>query len=70
MQSRPAYFEMLQDAQVALEKKINHLSIFFLDLDLDDDFFNIQHPVVSWWHGCCLSVLKAMISPHVKDFFH
>lgn len=38
---KPEYFEALQDAQVALEKKRNQLLIFFLDLDLGDDFYNM-----------------------------
>jgi hypothetical protein len=38
---KPEYFETLQDAQVALEKKRNQLSMFFLDLDLNDDFYNM-----------------------------
>jgi hypothetical protein len=38
---KPAYFETLQDARISLEKVINRLSIFFLDLDLNDEFYNM-----------------------------
>jgi hypothetical protein len=33
----PTYFDSLRDARNALEKAINHLSIYFLDLDLNDN---------------------------------
>ena len=37
----PAYFATLQDARVSLEKMMNYLSIFFLDLDRNDDFYDM-----------------------------
>jgi len=39
--TKPVYFETLQDARIELEKMINQLAIFFLDLDLNDDFYNM-----------------------------
>ncbi|KAM0698397.1 hypothetical protein Q7P36_001864 [Cladosporium allicinum] len=38
---KPAYFETLQDARMALEKMIDQFSIFFLDLDLNDEFYDM-----------------------------
>jgi hypothetical protein len=38
---KPAYFETLHDARIVLEKMINHLSTFFLDLDLNDNFYDM-----------------------------
>jgi hypothetical protein len=38
---KPAYFATLQDARISLETMVNHLSIFFLDLDLNDDFYDM-----------------------------
>lgn len=40
---QPAYFETLQEARIALAGMINQLSIFFLDLDLNDDFYEMIH---------------------------
>lgn len=37
----PVYFETLQDARIALERMIDQLSVFFLDLDLDDEFYDM-----------------------------
>lgn len=38
---KPAYFETLQNARISLEKMLNRLSIFFLDLYLNEDFYNM-----------------------------
>jgi hypothetical protein len=38
---QPAYFDTLHAARVSLEKMINHSSIFFLDLDLNEDFYEM-----------------------------
>jgi len=38
---KPVHFEHLGDARIALEKAINYLSIYFLDLDLSDNFYDL-----------------------------
>ncbi|KAM0722282.1 hypothetical protein Q7P37_001723 [Cladosporium fusiforme] len=38
---KPTHFDSLRDARVALEKVINRLAIFFLDLDLNDNFYDL-----------------------------
>jgi hypothetical protein len=38
---RPVHFHALRDARIALEKAINYLSIYYLDLDLSDNFYDI-----------------------------
>lgn len=38
---RPVRFAHLRDARMALEKAINYLSIYFLDLDLSDNFYDL-----------------------------
>jgi len=38
---QPVYFETLQDARITLERVTNQFSIFFLDLDLDDNFYEM-----------------------------
>jgi hypothetical protein len=39
--SKPWHFEHLGQARIALEKAINHISIYFLDLDLSDNFYDL-----------------------------
>jgi hypothetical protein len=38
---QPVHFEHLGVARIALEKAINYLSIYFLDLDLSDNFYDL-----------------------------
>ena len=38
---KPVYFDNLGEARIALEKAINWLSIYFLDLDLSDNFYDL-----------------------------
>jgi len=38
---KPVHFEHLGHARIALEKAINYLSIYFLDLDLSDNFYDL-----------------------------
>lgn len=38
---RPVHFDKLRDARIALEKAINYMSIYFLDLDLSDNFYDL-----------------------------
>jgi hypothetical protein len=38
---RPVHFDTLRDARIALEKAINYLSIYYLDLDLSDNFYDM-----------------------------
>lgn len=38
---KPVRFEKLREARMALEQVINRLSIFFLDLDLNDNFYDL-----------------------------
>ena len=38
---KPRHFEHLGEARIALEKAINWLSIYFLDLDLSDNFYDL-----------------------------
>lgn len=38
---KPVRFDTLRDARVTLEQVINRLAIFFLDLDLNDNFYDL-----------------------------
>jgi hypothetical protein len=38
---KPRHFEHLGEARIALEKAINYISIYFLDLDLSDNFYDL-----------------------------
>lgn len=38
---KPMHFENLGDARISLEKAIYHISIYFLDLDLSDNFYDL-----------------------------
>jgi hypothetical protein len=38
---KPWHFEHLGEARIALEKAINYISIYFLDLDLSDNFYDL-----------------------------
>ena len=38
---KPVHFEHLGEARIALEKGINCISIYFLDLDLSDNFYDL-----------------------------
>ena len=38
---KPVHFEHLGEARIALEKAINYISIYFLDLDLSDNFYDL-----------------------------
>lgn len=39
---KPVYFEDLRDARTALELVINHQTIYYLDLDLSDNFYELM----------------------------
>lgn len=39
---KPVYFEDLRDARIALELVINHQTIYYLDLDLSDNFYELM----------------------------
>lgn len=73
--SKPTHFDDLHEARSSLENVLNKLTVFFLDLELDDKYYDLavtngeKHLLFRPWLGAweqVFSELLARIQPHMS----
>lgn len=67
---RPTSFHSLREARSTLEMVLNQLTVFFLDLELDDQFYDLaisnaeKHLIFSPWLSAWEKAFSAYLAQH------